>query len=174
MRFPAILLAIPLLSVVLRAEDYETPGARAALERQLEAVSPDKPLHGWYTLQPRSRPKWFQTEEQIKDPFDRAALVQQLNRKLDSITVPQIELKNTPLKAALIWLAAESKKSDPNTNDPAKGIDISICFSKPEPESLARVNLSLRNATVREALVKVIASNNLRMAVKPWGVVVRD
>jgi hypothetical protein len=150
------------------AEDYDSPGSRAALERQLEAVSPDKPLPGWHALAPTFRLKSSDTGEQKQNR------VELFNRKLDSITVPQIELQNAPLKEALLWLVDVSKKSDPNAGDPNKGVPIAIRFSKKDSASLAPVSVNLKNATVREALVKLIASNNLRVAVEPHAVVVHD
>lgn len=168
MRLVAISLAIPVFSVALYAEDYDTFGERSALQRQLDIVSPDKPLPGWHALTPSSRPHVDETPEQI------GKRIQQLNRKLDSITVPQLDLQDLPFKDALRRLTEASKQNDPDTSKPFKGINIVIRFSKTKPDSLPPVNFNLENVTVREALAKLTGSNNLQFAVERYAVVVHD
>lgn len=149
---------------VIYADDFDTPGERAALQRQLDRLG----LPGWHALKPVSQASPFESEEEA------LKRVQRLNAKLDAIVIPKVDFENTPLREVLSWIRDETKRLDSAASEPQKGVGILIqLFDGTHPAAPLPVTLHLSNVTVRDALKQLAAPLHARIEVLPCAVALR-
>ena len=158
-----LVLSLSMFSAV-HADDFDTPGERAALQRQLDPLG----LPGWHALKPVSPASRPETEESI---LKRA---QRLNAKLDGIIIPKIDFENKPLREVLAWIRDETKRLDSATSEPEKGVSIMIqLFDDAHPAAPLPMTLHLSNVSVRETLKQLVAPLNARIEVLSYAVALR-
>ena len=74
----------------------------------------------------------------------------QTERKLDSIVIPEIRFKDTPVREAFAFLAQQSTEHDQGSTQDERGIQIILKIDENAEDTL--VNLDLDNMSLREAL----------------------
>ena len=88
-----------------------------------------------------------------------------ISAKLDSIVLPDIELKDTKLREALEIVHRQAIASDFAESDPNKRSVNIVLKLDPEQAAKQTVTLSLKKPTLGEALAAIAAQANLK--VKP-------
>ena len=161
----SIILALSLsMFSAIYADDFDTPGERAALQRQLDPLG----LPGWHALKPVSQASRPESEEAI------LKRIQRLNAKLDAIIIPKIDFENKPLREVLSWIRDETKRLDSAASEPEKGVSILIqLFDGAHPAAPLPMTLHLSNVTVRETLKQLATPLNARIEVLPYAVALR-
>ena len=81
---------------------------------------------------------------------DGSAERKQTERKLDSITIPEIRFKDTPVREAFAFLAQQSTEHDQVSAQGERGIQIILKIDGSADNTL--INLDLQNMSLREAL----------------------
>lgn len=81
---------------------------------------------------------------------DWSAERKQTERELDSIIIPEIRFKDTPVREAFAFLAEQSKEHDQGSVQDQRGIQIILKVDEKAEDTL--VNLNLDNMSLREAL----------------------
>jgi hypothetical protein len=74
----------------------------------------------------------------------------QTERKLDSIVIPEIRFKDTPVREAFALLAQQSTEHDQGSAQDERGVQIILKIDEKAEDTL--VNLNLDNMSLREAL----------------------
>jgi len=74
----------------------------------------------------------------------------QTERKLDSIIIPEIRFKDTPVRDAFAFLADQSKEHDQGSVQNERGVQIILKIDEKAENTL--INLDLENMSLREAL----------------------
>jgi hypothetical protein len=74
----------------------------------------------------------------------------QTERKLDSIVIPEIRFKDTPVREAFALLAQQSTEYDQGSAQDERGVQIILKIDEKAEDTL--VNLNLDNMSLREAL----------------------
>jgi hypothetical protein len=74
----------------------------------------------------------------------------QTERKLDSIVIPEIRFKDTPVREAFAFIAEQSTEHDQSSAQDERGIQIILKIDEKAEDTL--VNLNLDNMSLREAL----------------------
>jgi hypothetical protein len=74
----------------------------------------------------------------------------QTERKLDSIIIPEIRFKDTPVREAFTFLAKQSKEHDKRNVPNERGVQIILKVDSSTDDIL--INLDLENMSLREAL----------------------
>ena len=74
----------------------------------------------------------------------------QTERKLDSIIIPEIRFKDTPVREAFAFLAKQSKEHDKSNVPNERGVQIILKVDSSTDDIL--INLDLENMSLREAL----------------------
>ena len=148
----------------VHADDFDTPGERAAMQRQLDPLA----LPGWHAL----KPVWPASRPESKEAILKRA--ERLNAKLDAIIIPKIDFENKPLREVLSWIRDETNRLDTAASEPGKGVNILIqLFDRPHPAAPLPMTLHLSNVSVREALKQLAAPLNARIEVLPYAVALR-
>lgn len=120
-------------------------------------------------------------EETVATPEDKTAT---LKRKLDSIVIPKLELRNATVREAIDYLKKKSVEADGTSPAGERGANIVLkteTRDKEEAAALAapagsatdpRITLSLTNIPLTEALKYVTGVANLKYKVEPYAVAV--
>lgn len=74
----------------------------------------------------------------------------QTERKLDSIIIPEIRFKETPVREAFAFLAAQSKDHDQGSVQDERGVQIVLKIDSSAEDTL--ITLDLENMSLRDAL----------------------
>jgi hypothetical protein len=98
-------------------------------------------------------------------PSGRAVLIQ---RKLEKIEVPTLQLKDSTLQESVEFLQQKSRALDPDQ----KGINFVINLPADHPARKTRVNLDMRNIPLGAALEYVLSPANLTYRVDSHAVVI--
>jgi hypothetical protein len=81
---------------------------------------------------------------------DPAAETRETDRKLDSIVIPKIEFKDTPVREAFAFLAQQSKEHDKSGSTGEQGVQFVLKIDANAEATL--ISLDLENMSLREAL----------------------
>ena len=81
---------------------------------------------------------------------DWSAEKKQTERKLDSIIIPEIRFKETPVREAFAFLAAQSKERDQGSVQEERGVQIVLKIDSSAEDAL--ITLDLKNMSLRDAL----------------------
>ena len=106
-------------------------------------------------------------------PSDDPTGTKPFRRKLDTIIIPALELRDATLREAVDFLKRKGAEMDTTEPEPARrGMSFVLKLDKgdspPVPE--ARITLSLANVTLGEALRAVAAAAKVRCKVEPYAV----
>jgi hypothetical protein len=161
----SIILALSLsMFSAVYADDFDTPGERAALQRQLGPLG----LPSWHALKPVSQASRPEFEEMI------LKRVQRLNSKLDAIIIPKIDFERKPLREVVSWIRDETQRIDSAASEPEKGVNILIrLFDGADTTAPPPVTLHLSNVTVRETLNQLATPLNARIEVSSYAAALR-
>jgi len=84
----------------------------------------------------------------------------QTERKLDSIIIPEVRFKETPVRDAFALLAAQSKEHDQGSAQNERGVQFVLKIDKSTEDTL--VTLDLANMSLRDVLRYVCMLANLK------------
>lgn len=103
-------------------------------------------------------------------PVVTANMQSAISVKMDSIVLPDIELKDTKLREALQIIHRQAIASDLAESDPNKrGVNI-VLKLEPEQAEKRTVTLSLKKPTLGEAVAAIAAQANLKAKPEPYEV----
>jgi general secretion pathway protein D len=98
-----------------------------------------------------------------------------INRKLQEIRIPQLTLSDESVRDAVEKLQRKSRTLDTTESDPAKrGVNIVLKLD-PAKEALdggTKINLSLQDIPLGEALKYVASAANLKVKIEPYAVAI--
>lgn len=117
----------------------------------------------------------FNTEASsvIEQPTIDSRGTASINRKLDEIIVPNINLNDATIREALEFLRQRSAALDTTETDPSrKGINLLLKLAPGTSEEDLRINLSLGDVPLRTAIEYVASAANMKLKVEPYAVVV--
>lgn len=96
-----------------------------------------------------------------------------INAKLDSITIPRINFTDSSIREALDFLKKRSVELDEGQDDPdLKGVNILLKVPTGSPEESAQITLDIENIPLRAALEYVAQAAGLKVKVDPYAVVI--
>jgi len=81
-----------------------------------------------------------------------------LSQKLDSIIIPQVQFHDANIDAVIQYLTAQGKLRDPDR----KGVNIVLM----DKENKSRVYMSVRNISLRKALISLAAMADLSLEIE--------
>ena len=81
-----------------------------------------------------------------------------LSQKLDSIIIPQIQFHDANINDVIQYLASQGKLRDPDR----KGVNIVLM----DKENKSRVYMSVRNITLRKALISLATMTDLSLEIE--------
>ena len=81
-----------------------------------------------------------------------------LSQKLDSIIIPQVQFHDANIDAVIQYLAAQGKLRDPDR----KGVNIVLM----DKENKSRVYMSVRNISLRKALISLATMADLSLEIE--------
>ncbi len=81
-----------------------------------------------------------------------------LSQKLDSIIIPQIQFHDASINTVIQYLSAQGKLRDPDR----KGVNIVLM----DKENKSRIYMSVRNITLRKALISLATMADLSLEIE--------
>lgn len=155
------------VSVCARAGDFESPGTRGAVDRQLAPYG----LPGWHPL-PAARVNGETLVEEARRKKREAQLLEKLNWKLDTIVIPVVDFREMALRDAMDWLQAAMERHDTTDDEPGqRGIILLKRFRTPGGNAFnPKISLQARDATAREAVQGLADTLGLKVEISPYAV----
>lgn len=97
-----------------------------------------------------------------------------VQHKADTIIIPNLEFKATPLSEALEWLRAQSRLHDPDPDAENRGLNIFLKLPAAKgtepPPAPPRITLTLSRIPLSEVLRYVANQTGLKLKVEPYAV----
>ncbi|CAN5578304.1 hypothetical protein BH09VER1_BH09VER1_32060 [soil metagenome] len=107
----------------------------------------------------------------ITEQPQAAGASQLINRKLDEIVIPRVDLHDATVREALEFLKQRAVQLDATEQDAArKGINMVMKVSPDAPEANARITLALNDIPLRAAIEYVAKAANLKLKIEPYAV----
>ncbi len=137
----------------------------ALLLALLAAVSPSRGQSGSPASESTASAQTPVATVVVGDEAARAVI----NHKLTSIIVPNLEFRRTTLSDGIEFLRQESRRLDTDPDKDKRGVNIVIPPQSPVPkDSKERINLSIDQVPLIEALRQVARQNNLHVVIEPY------
>ena len=98
-----------------------------------------------------------------------------ISRKLQEIRIPQLTLSDESVREAIVKLQKKSRTLDTTETDPArKGVNIVLKLdpAKEAVDGGTRINLSLNDLPLAEALKYIASAANLKVKIEPYAVAI--
>lgn len=106
----------------------------------------------------------------IEQPVITTRGTQSINRKLDEIVIPRVNLTGARIDEAIEFLKKRSQEFDTSAEDPTdRGVNFVV---KADPNSAQPITLELGQVPLREALKYIVENAGLKYKVEPYAVLV--
>jgi len=150
-----------------RRMDYTSAARNESRSRMIEKVD-----SGWALPVPRYD---VGASAIVDQPRIDTRATDSIQRKLDSIIIPSIEFNEASVREALDFLKQRAAQLDTSETDPTKkGVNIFLKLDSATAaaESGIRINLSLKEIPLIDALRYIVTAANLKMKVEPYAVAI--